>query len=73
MVGVILEVVPPSEISITNRVEVELMSEDAHGRSPSRVYENLYDQLDTFVCVKLFCDFRTWGLRDSTWDEYEYV
>ena len=73
MIDVIPKVFLSSGMSITNRVEAELMIEDMHGRSPSRVQGNFYDYLDTLVCVKLFCDFRTWGLRDNTWDEDEQV
>ena len=40
-IGVIPNVFLSSEISITNQVEAELMIEDTHGRSPSRVQENV--------------------------------
>ena len=72
-IGVIPKVFLSSGMSITNRVEAELMIKDMHGRSPSRAQGNFYHYLDTLVCVKLFCDFRTWGLQDNTWDEYEQV
>ena len=36
-IGVIPKVFLSSGISITNQVEVELMIEDTHGRSPRRV------------------------------------